>query len=255
MKQFLWMIPLSASMCGLAMAQDHSDISPRVSGGKIVADAHDDGSGMTFPLVRVFGYDFGEDADDPFFIGDPGFNAAAGSGLPAGSRIGFQVLNDLKYWDGAGSVGFGAVPSGETLKLQFGSQSRTAGTGTGTLSNLLFGPTVGASGTFHEHLASLLMGSDGNIEPASTTPGWPGIGYAGDGIQAAAGIYMLELKITSNDLAIQPSDPIWILYNHGLDEEVHDQAIDWVNTNLVPEPTAIGSIALGSLLLIRRRNS
>lgn len=232
----------------------HADVSPRVEAGKIVIDGRIDSPAETIPNVRVFGYDFGEDADDPFVIGDPGFNALGGSGLPPGSRVGFQILADLQYWSGGGgAVAVGGVPGNETLTIQYGAQTRTAGTGTGTLSNLLFGPTVGAGGTFHEHLVSLLNGSDGNAEPAAQTPGWPSSGYAGDGIEAAPGIYMLQLRVISNDPGILASDPIWIVYNNGLGEQAHEDAIDWVQGNLVPEPSAALTAGAGLAWLLARR--
>ena len=102
---------LAALALPAAASAQHADISPRVQAGRIVADAFDDATGETTPDPRVFGYDFQEDPLDPYFAADPGFNARAGSGLPAGSQLGFGVPGgarfglpaNLSYWGGTGS--------------------------------------------------------------------------------------------------------------------------------------------------------
>ena len=56
-----------------------SDIRARVESNRIITDAvAEDGSGVV-PNILHFGYAFGEDPKDPFFVEDPGFSAAAGS--------------------------------------------------------------------------------------------------------------------------------------------------------------------------------
>jgi len=238
-------------MVGAATAQAHDDVVPYALGGKIVTGGHDDGTGVDTIAKQVFGFDFGEEPSDPYFIGDPGFNNGAfavgifpGDGLlPAGFTLGFNVLTNLGYWDGTGSVSFAAAPAGISLGLQRGSNTVTIdGAGhSGTI------PTIGSTGAgrLHVHMGSLLNATDG-IDPALPN--------------APEGVYLvgLELKLPGSGLA--NSDPIYLVYNNGLDEEVHDAAMEWVEVNVVPEPaswalmgTALAAIAFVGQKRRRRR--
>ena len=233
-----------------AASAQHSDVDVRVEGGRLVTGAHDDATGEEVPYQRVFGYDFGEDPLDPFFAGDPGFGAEAGSGLPAGSLLSFSipsasssgVPSNLSYWGGAGPVTFAAVPSGETLRFNLGSQNALAGGGTGEVAGFNIA-TVGDGGTLHRHLNALLNGADGNNDPT-------------DGSPPAGGIYLVPMTLRSSDPSVGASDPIYVVFNNGLSEEQHDAAIEYVTATIVPEPAAAGlaAAASGALLLRRRRD-
>lgn len=227
----------------------HFDAVPYVADDQIVTGGHDDGTNEDLPVARVFGYDFGEDPNDPFFAQDPGFNAATGSGLPVGQSLSFNILGSLGYWDGTGAVAFTAPASSESVRLNFGATNRTIDGSSAAQSGFSLG-TIGAGGTLHKHLNAFLQGSDGNAVPAGA-----GAWGAGDGVEAAAGVYLIELQLTVNGASgIADSLPFWIVYNNGLDEELHDEAIDWVQANLVPEPASMALLSLGGLLLWRRRS-
>jgi hypothetical protein len=233
-----------------AVAQEHFDVRPRVESSRIVTDGYDDATGTTEPNVQVFGYDFGENADDPFFAQDPGLNAAAGSGLPAGSQFRFNILTGLQYWSGTGPVSFGGVPSGETLDLNFGASTRTIASG-GSFQTGFAIQTVGGDGSIHRHLNSFLKGADGNTVPAGAGP-WG----SGDGVEAADGIYLFGIELLVDPTGgVANSDPIYVVFNNGLSETAHDHAIDWVQENVVPEPAGIAFLlACGALLCASRRN-
>lgn len=236
--------------CGLLLAAAgaaaaHDDVVPYALDGKIVTGGHDDATLSDTVALRVFGYDFGEDPGDPYFIGDPGFNNGGfaigvfpGNGLlPSGFTLAFDVITNLQYWDGAGAVNFSTAPVDVALGLQRGSNTvHVSGSGqTGTV------PTIGgtgASGRLHVHLGSLLEHTDG-INPAAPN--------------APDGIYLLGMTLKLPGSGLANSDPLYFVYNNGLDEEVHDQAIEWVtNTLVVPEPSSwlmMGS-ALGAVWLV-----
>lgn len=229
-------------------ARAHDDVVPYALGGKIVTGGHDDLAGTNTIETRVFGYDFGEDPGDPYVIGDPGFNNGSfavglfpGDGLlPTNSTLAFNVVTNLTYWDGTGSVAFTPAAAGVALGLNRGSftvvvdavgQSGTTPTIGGT----------GASGRVHVHLESQLRYTDG------TDPTPP---------NAPEGIYLVGLELTLPGLA--NSDPLYILYNNGLSEELHDEAMDWARTALVPEPAswmlaAVATVAISVCVRRARR--
>src|SRR6476661_127353 len=128
----------------------HEDVLPYGLGGKILTGGHDDVLGTNNITQRVFGYDFGEDPSDPYSIGDPGFNNGAfaiglfpNDGLlPAGFTLGLNVLTNLQYWNGAGSVSFAPSAAGVDFGLTRGSNTlHISGTG---LSGVT--PTIGSTG-------------------------------------------------------------------------------------------------------------
>ncbi len=224
-----------------AFAQ-HADIRPYVENGRILTAGFVDSTSTVLPDMRVFGYDFGEDPSDPFFTQDPGFNAAAGSGLPAGSQLLFNIVGagslglpaNLSYWDGTGDVSFSQTPAGETLELSFGMQTRIADASTNFVTGFNL-QTVTSSGSIHRHLNAFLNG--GGSDPTE-------------------GIYLLSLELESSASNIAKSLPFFVVYNNGLSENLHDVAMDWVQDNLVvPEASSflLATIASGAGLTMRRR--
>lgn len=226
---------LTAGVC-VPAARAHEDVVPYELDGKIATGGHDDLLGTDNVVQKVFGFDFGEDPLDPYFIGDPGFNNGTfaigvfpNDGLlPSGFTLEFDVLANLQYWDGSGSVLFGAAPADVELGLNRGSGtvliSRTGTSGTP--------PTIGStgSGRLHVHINSLLNSTDG-VDPNPPN--------------APAGIYLVGLELSLPGSGLADSDPIYFVYNNGLDEEVHGEAIDWVQTSLVPEPGGMLLMAAG----------
>jgi hypothetical protein len=220
---------------------EHADVRPRVENGRIVTSGYIDATSTELPDVRVFGYDFGEDPDQPFFTPDPGFNAAAGSGLPSGSQLLFNIVSaddlglpaNLSYWNGSGDVDF-VVPTDETLTLNFGAQSRIADNSTNFVAGFNL-QTVPDSGAVHRHLNAFLNG--GGDDPAP-------------------GIYLVSLELQSSDANVQTSLPFFVVYNNGLSEDAHDLAITWVEENLVPIPEpstfVLATIAIAAGILTWR---
>ncbi len=220
----------------------HSDVQATVIGGQIVVGALDDFTGDVTANVRVFGYDFQEDPADPYFAGDPGFDAPAGSGLSTGA-LSFNLLSgtrfnlpaNLNYWNGIAPLSFGAVPSGETLRLNLGSANRIVDNSIADVAGFSIG-NVSMTGTLHRHLNSFLNGADGNSNP-------------NDGNVPANGIYLLAMELDHADVNLANSAPLFFVFNNGMSEAVHDQAIDWAEANLVavPEPSTIAMAISGGL--------
>lgn len=215
----------------------HVDIRPYLTDGKITAGAAELAGSTVVPVAdhqQVFGAELGEDdPGQPFMSEDPGFLAEIGA-FPggAGKLIAWTALDGLKYWNGSG---FGTVPSGESLQITKGSQSTN-------IASLLpagfaFG-TIHADGGLHEHMTFELLGADGNPIP-------------GDGVEPAAGIYLLTLQLGTTMDGVAPSDPIWLVYNNGDTEENHDLAVEWVERHLAPEPAGLIGLMLAGAVLIR----
>jgi hypothetical protein len=249
MKRIVMFNLLLAATAGFAQGQ-HVDIRPYVQNNQIATDGYDDATSDIVPNLRVFGYDFQEDVLDPYFASDPGFNAAAGSGLPGGSQLRFNILDaaafglsgNLSYWNGNDAdsiapgiqVAFATVPSGETLTLSLASSTVAVGSGTGEQAGFNI-QNVTASGSVHRHLSSVLNGSGGN---------------------PADGIYLIPFELTSSLVSIADSKPLFLVYNNGNTEEMHDLAITWVEENLVPipEPESCVLMLLGAGVYVARQH-
>ena len=225
-----------ATLASAASAQ-HVDIRPYVSSGQIVTAG---GEGDT--PTRAFGYDFGETVGDPYVIGDPGFNAASGTGLTPGSGLRFNVLSSLGYWNGAGvEASFSATPAHESIRFNFGGSNTLVTDESGAQAGFLL-QNVASDGSIHRHLNTFLNGADGNA-------------VAGDGTEPAAGIYAVLLELTSSDAGIAASEPFYLVFNNGLEEAPHDAAMESLSASLVPEPTTLTAVAAAGAALLRRRRN
>lgn len=224
----------------------HFDVVPYADGGKLMTGGRDDSTLATVTQLRVFGLEFGEEPSDPYYIGDPGFNNGAfaignfpNNGLlPTSQTLRFSLTTNLEYWDGTGAVNFGAAPADVDLGLIRGSfTGYVSGTGlTGTLPTV---GTTGATGRMHVHLGSELR-YQGSSDPS--------------GPNAPDGLYLVGMQLSLDGL--EDSDPIYFVYNNGLDEELHELGMEWVEVNLVPEPQTwlmMGAALVGLLTCGRRR--
>lgn len=250
---------LSLVLGAVTSASAHDDVVPYDSGNKIVTGGHDDDENTTSSFERIFGYDFGETPGFPFRAGDPGFNN--GSGFTAGfgddngklvvsEDLLFEPATNLLYWDGTTSA-FTAPSANVELRInnEFGDELTKVGGAsyTGTAPFLI--GTTAATGRLHVHLGSRML--EGGIEGAPD------------------GIYILGMLLKMDTLA--DSDPIYMVYNLNLEEELHDGLLDLMRDNLandqaldfnlasiaVPEPTSLvlGGLSMVGLVAFARRRS
>lgn len=198
------------------------DIYLKVLNGRIATGTFDEG---VFRRSRVFGAAMG--VDFPNFADEPGFESAKGTFTPDTS-IGFDLLGPLMVWTGAS---FAADPD-LAMEVAKGPESRFTG-GVGSVVTG-FALPVDEDGDFHEHY-------DYSLHDLSR----------GDAIE---GIFLLSMRLWSTDDGVGRSTPYWIVFNQGIDDTIHDEAIDWVRDNIVPAPGAgIAALMIGAGAFARRR--
>jgi hypothetical protein len=218
---------------------EHFDIAPYFVAGQLLTGGLSHDGGHTPPVVSVYGYEFGEEPLDPFNPSDPGVNQTPGVGnLPGGAALSYNILSSLLFWDGVGGVSFGS-PGDAYVNLWRGTQFRTidatSGPQTGTSIQ-----SVLSDGSVHTHLTTALFAQAGS----SNVPGYTGY------LEPIAGIYAFSLELEMNDAGtIYTSNPFWVVFNNGLDEHEHHEAME----HLVPEPATMSLLGLGAVALIRRR--
>ncbi len=211
-------------LASCALAQHAGDISLIVEPNGKMRTARQvvlpSGKTLTLP-ERVFPAEF-SDLGGVVFSDEPGWDVQDGT-LPASSLLGFDIHKALRVWDGSG---FGTIPA-ETLTIELGPQSRTTPGSDVIVPG--FGLKVDEEGGLHAHFEYVLD------LPAST------------------GVYLLELSMWS-DAGLTGTRPFWIVFNHGMDELTHDEAVFWVYSNYVPSPGAAAVVlGLGVFSLGRRR--
>lgn len=220
----------------------HVDMLFMDGGGKVVTGGFDFDELVGEIGPRVFE----SELEGPGYLTDePGWNATDNlasignppgvSALPGNTDIRFDILSDptlgrnLSFWDGIGPVSFTSVPNFETLTV-----SRTVGPMTfltavadGSASDVggFAVDTTSSTGFLHKHIDFYALGGVGQDEAPT------------------AGIYLLTLRAVVDGLL--DSDPFWIVFNVDLDEEAHEAAVGWVETNLVPEPGTLLLLAVG----------
>ncbi|MBL0871233.1 MAG: hypothetical protein IBJ18_11730 [Phycisphaerales bacterium] len=207
-------VPATASLALLAsggscFAQHAGDIGLGLVDSRIVTGEITP-QGEFAPGTRVFASDFGELL--PNFTDEPGFDNLPGT-FPFPSSIHFTVNGRIRKWDNGA---FSTDPITERIEIGFAEMSPVL---TPLVNEPIegFGLTVSTNGEWHRHLQYTLQ------EPASD------------------GIYLLELVLTSSVPTILPSRPFWIVFNQNRTELEHDEAIDWVVTNLAGGGTVVVS--------------
>jgi len=208
----------SASMLALpsfALADGElGDIWVYASGGNLVTGAWDHDTGDVTSLDRrVFSAEFGEDPAFPFSTDEPGI----GSDL-VGTTLTMNMLQGLGIWNGSGFSS-----SSDVLQAAFGGQEVSSSAGGGF---------------------SFLVTQGLDLHAEFTLAGLRGA-------DPANGIYLAAFNFAASGLAT--SQTMWVVYNLGMDEEAHEEAIEWVEANLVPAPGALTLLGLAGLTGRRRR--
>ncbi len=235
MKRFYSALVIGCLIFGVSTAQEHSDVEVAIEDGAV--EVHE----------RVAEGEFGSELNDANTTDDPGFAPEGAEDTPAtttfvgGQQLAFETINlgnsglNFWYWDGTGTPSFGASPHDLNIRREvagtvIGSIDLSDGNGGFTMF------AANADGFFDEHLDFTLD---------ATTPD--------------EGVYVFGLTLSSPNAtpAVDPSEPVFfVMASQGLDEDIHEAAVDYVAANLVPEPSAgISALIAAGLVIagIRRR--
>ena len=208
---------------GLTMA-DGGDYGLAIMDGSVAVGIgdHDDQSISGFG-ERVFAADMFVSGPN-WFADEPGIFIEEGS-LPDNTQVSFTLTSPLMYWDGTGPVSFSQAA--DAMTLAFGPASVSTAFDNTPVAGFNLNFDADAVGGFDEHFDYLLDG---------TAPG---------------GIYLLANTFSLTGAA--DSEVIYTVFNAGLDEGVHDTAIDYVENVIVPAPGAMGVLAFAGLGVMSRR--
>jgi hypothetical protein len=240
MSRLLTGAALGAAVGATAVADDHCDIAPYLVNGALMTGGLTHNGVATAPTISVYGFEFGEDAADPYNPSDPGVNQTAGTGnLPAGAALRYNLLGSLLYWDGTGDVAWNAPT--DTITLLCGANSRTLTGTSGAQAGSLI-QSVAADGSLHKHFTTSLYAAGATVN----VPGEP------EYVAPTTGIYAFQMELTLTPMTgTYTSNAFWLVFNNGMSEEVHDAAMTALAT--VPEPTALALLAAATAGLLHRR--
>ncbi len=186
---------------------------------------HDTGTITEFG-ERVFAAEMSISGSN-WFADEPGIFIAENS-LPDNTQVSFTLTSALLFWDGAGAVDF--VQSANAMNLTFGPASVSTAFDDNPVAGFSINYDADQAGGFDEHF-------DYTIDTS-----------------APAGIYVLANSFSLSGAA--DSDVIFTVFNAGLGEDLHEEAIEYVEHVLVPAPGATGVLAIAGLgVMSRRRRS
>lgn len=228
---------LIASVSSIALAGE-LDVWVSFENGQIVTGSADKStSPVTFTAgVRVFEAEFGEVPGFPNLLDEPGFYTEQ---LPAGTGIGFNIVDALRVWNGSD---FGTIGS-QSMSI-FGDPFPDGDVAT----------TPGTAGMFVPGFQFIEADTNGFFDDHPTFQ----LNNQTDGI------YLLSLELFTDADGIANSEPMYIVFGSNLDgtlgdEEAFEAAIeagvDYVNTVIIPTPGTAGLLALAGLAATRRRRA
>ncbi len=215
-RAFLILTVLGSTVTALA-DEEHSDIEVAIEGGSLVVEPSPEGF--------VFEGEFGEGVNPGNFAAEPGFEVDDGLMQP-GDALGFNIAEDLLYWNG---TSFAPVPGGQSLSITKSIFSATLD-GAGDAGPGFVFANADAGGGIHEDLDFTLLGPGA---PDSLVPG----------------AYGLWLELTSPQYGT--SNEFIIMLNYQLDETAFEAGVE-AAAALVPEPGSLLLLTAG-LLALRRR--
>ncbi len=225
---------------GVSLIMIQSALAQHHHAGDIYLDLSQDGtevlvgSGPGDFDEKVFAADLEQLlAGEPWETNEPGYDSSHPGPFNTGHSMGFSILDALRQWDGND---FDTIAS-EQMEVGFLSLGETTPT-TADTTVQGFRLDIDPDGGWHKHLDYEL--------PDGT----------------ASGVYLLKLQLelfdgpreSTSATQIATSDPFYLVFGLGADENTHDAAIEYVEHEIVPEPTTIALLGIGGLMALRRRH-
>ncbi len=193
-----------AVQVGLAQSDPHpTDYQLRPAGdGTIETGAYND-QGVLVWGSRVIEARLGDEGDTNF-TNNPGYESAVGA-FPSGYQLGLTIRRALRVWDGQD---FDAVADQPLILVKFLTQVPTPSDDT-PVPAFPIGAANG-SGYFHHH-----------------------VGYAFAGAAAVEGVFLLEVELWNGNAGAVVTDPLFVVFAQGSGLAQQDDAVAWVEANLI----------------------
>ncbi len=203
--------------CGGALAGGDlhlADFAVRFDGGQIDVGVVTGPSTVEFPFLVKSGA-FG-DGGIPDFTGDPGWISPGLGTFSPGTEIGFDIVAAAREWDGLDFEGI----SDDTITVRKFLQNFETPPTDQIVPGIVFGE-ADPDGLFHHHVQFLLNFSGGPAEPD--------------------GVWLLQFELWTTTPGIERSDTLFIVFAQGAGLAEQDDAVAWVETNLLGGPGCNGA--------------
>lgn len=195
---------------GTARAQLHSaDMLVRVQADALEPGVVGQGGTAVYP-VRIKSALFGAEGFANF-TNDPGVNSESGALLP-GMALGFDLVGALREWDGED---FDTI-SDDTVTVRDGglTVATTPPTDTVVLGDIFGQAGQSASAIFHSHVQWFL-------NYPSSTP--------------VSGVWLVSWRLWTDEPGIDPTQTLYIVFGQGAAAAQVDDAVAWVEANLLAD--------------------
>lgn len=197
---------IGAGCCGAAAQSLHAaDYLLRVSEGRLETGSVDAGGTPVYP-VRVKSAVFGAEGI-PNFTNDPGVNAQNGQLVP-GMSVGFDLVAAVRAWDGT----FDTVSNDRITVRKSGINTQTP-VSDSVVPGIVFGQAdLDAGAGFHHHVSFILNPAAGG---------------------SPTGLWLLTWELWTDAPGVERTEPLYIVFAQGAAAAELDEAVAWVEDNLL----------------------
>ncbi len=226
MKRFMLATTIALSTAAPALAQDlHAvDFVLDIENNQIITGAVDTSDGSAVFPVRVKSAVMGAEGF-PNFTNDPGFTSRLGDLIP-GMTIGFTILAAPRAWN-SDDQNFDTFAD-DTITVRAAGQNIVAPSADTPVMGIVFGQAaLDPDAFFHHHMQFLLL--DGGLPPT------------------VDGVWLLQLQLWTETSGIAPTDTLYLIFAQGAGEDELQNAIDYVEDELIGSPCIADLNADGTL--------
>lgn len=179
----------------------------RVEAGALEAGGVDAGGGAVYP-VRVKSGVFGAEGVANF-TNDPGVNAELGVLVP-GMSVGFDLTAAVRAWDGT----FDTI-SGDRITVRKSGINTVTPTSDTLVPGIVFGQAdLDDAASFHHHVQFILNPAQGGVP---------------------SGVWLLTWELWTDAPGVERTEPLYIVFAQGSGAAELDDAVAWVEQNLIDE--------------------